>query len=74
MVITGVVNDVLDGETAEQKGKNKQREERELRMAAEAELEKLVDKDWKERMCPPPPLFLFAVPGGGSFAVADWGL
>lgn len=53
MVITGVVNDFIDSETAEQRGKNKQREEREQRMAAEAELEKLVDKDWRERTFPP---------------------
>jgi hypothetical protein len=50
MVITGVVNNFIEGETVEQKGKNKQREERERKMAAEAELEKLVDKDWRERM------------------------
>jgi len=40
------VNEYLDGDS-DQKGK-KQREEREKRMAAEAELEKLVHKEWKE--------------------------
>jgi hypothetical protein len=66
MVITGVVNDFIDSETAEQRGKNKQREEREQRMAAEAELEKLVDKDWRERMFPhvPTSCFLEGLIGG----------
>jgi len=40
------VNEYLDGD-GDQKTK-KLREEREQRMAAEAELEKLVHKDWKE--------------------------
>jgi len=40
------VHEYLDGDS-DQKGK-KQREEREKRMAAEAEHEKLVHKEWKE--------------------------
>jgi hypothetical protein len=73
MVITGVVNNFIEGETVEQKGKNKQREERERKMAAEAELEKLVDKDWRERMATYPLSFV-ALDMGPCFAVADWGL
>jgi hypothetical protein len=46
------VNDYLEG-GGDQRGK-KQREEREQKMAAEAEFEKLVHKDWKEGRDPPP--------------------
>jgi hypothetical protein len=67
MVITGVVNDFIEGETAEQKGKNKQREEREQKMSAEAEFEKLVDKDWRERTCPVSPPSLFVLLEGELF-------
>lgn len=43
------VNDLMDTEDNEVTGK-KRREEREMQLAAQAENEKLLDKDWHEGM------------------------
>jgi hypothetical protein len=40
-----------DNDAAEQNGKKK-REEREMMLAAQAEMEKLLDKDWRDGMSP----------------------
>ena len=42
---------IVENGVAEQSGKKK-REEREMILAAQAEMEKLLDKDWKDGMSP----------------------